>query len=134
MNKTDAIFELSAPYDNPFQGNARRLLFVCSAGLLRSATGANLWATKGANTRSCGTHFYALTPLSANLILWAHKIIFVNDDNYKTALNTFQEHGTLQHALFNKSIVLSIEDDYSYNDPHLVHLFETQLNEDILDK
>lgn len=37
---TDKIFQLTTPYDNPYQGKTPRWLFVCSAGLLRSPTGA----------------------------------------------------------------------------------------------
>ena len=57
--KTEEIFELSAPYNNPYQGTDKKLLFVCSAGLLRSATAANLFAKKGYNTRGCGSAEYA---------------------------------------------------------------------------
>ena len=123
---TDNIFELSAPYDNFYQGKDKRLLFVCSAGILRSATGANLFAKKGYNTRTCGTHEYALVPLTANLIMWAHQIIFVNPDNYHKALTTFHESSILRF-LQDKSQVLNIEDDYMYNDPTLIRLLEEQV-------
>jgi hypothetical protein len=46
MNKTNEI-KLSCPYNNPYQGEYFKALFVCSAGLLRSATAANLFAKKG---------------------------------------------------------------------------------------
>lgn len=126
MNKTDEIFLLSAPYDNPNQGTDKRLLFVCSAGLLRSATGANLYAKKGHNTRNCGTHEYALIPLSVNLIAWADNIIFVNGDNYKKALNVF-EGDDMVHMLIEKSYVLNIPDIFAYNDPMLIRFLEEQI-------
>ena len=132
MNKTEAIFQTTAPYNNYYQDieNYKRLLFVCSAGLLRSATGSNLYSQKGYNTRACGTHEYALVPLSANLIQWADKIIFVNKENYVTALSTFA--GTeLDEPLRNKSKVLDIPDQYSFMDPHLVKFYQEQLGEDV---
>lgn len=126
--KTEAIFQLSAPYDNPYQGTDKRLLFVCSAGILRSATGANLYAKKGFNTRNCGTHAYALIPLSANLIMWADKIIFVNKENYLTATDVFKASEVFA-PLYDKSVVLNIPDDYEYNNPELIKHFEEQLGE-----
>jgi predicted protein tyrosine phosphatase len=123
---TDKIFECSAPYDIEAQGADPRLLFVCSAGLLRSATGANLYAKKGYNTRNCGTHQYALIPLSANLIMWAHQIIFVNRENFILAKATFLNTG-YDEDMERKSIVLDIEDDYNYNNPELIAILEKQL-------
>ncbi|HET8686145.1 MAG TPA: hypothetical protein VFM18_05700, partial [Methanosarcina sp.] len=84
--KTESIFKLTAPYSNPYQGNDKRILFVCSAGILRSATAANLFAKKGHNTRCCGSESYALIPFSENLKAWAHKIFFVNEYNYKSVI------------------------------------------------
>lgn len=125
MNKlTEDIFKLSAPYDNPYQGTDPKILFVCSAGLLRSATGANLFAKKGYNTRNCGTHDYALIPLSSNLIHWADKIFFVNRENFDTAMFTFEAIPHLLDLLESKSTVLDIPDEYPYNHPELVKLLE----------
>lgn len=128
MTKTEQIFQLSAPYDNPYQGTAKRLLFVCSAGLLRSPTGASLYNKKGYNTRSCGSSSYALIPLSANLIAWADKIIFVNVENAHQAANTFHKT-SVEEDLIRKQIVLDIPDNYDYNNPELQQHFEQQLND-----
>lgn len=126
MTKTEQLFELSAPYNNPYQGEDKRLLFVCSAGLLRSATGANLYAKKGYNTRNCGTHAYALIPLSVNLIMWAHKIIFVNEENYLHAMKTFAV-SDYNEDIQQKGIILNIKDNYEYNHPELIKQLEEQL-------
>ena len=126
MNITDKIFQLNAPYDNPYQGSDKRLLFVCSAGILRSATAANLFAKKGYNTRNCGTHQYALIPLSSNLIYWAHKIYFVNYENYRQAQRTFEGHDYEYNRIL-KADVLTIPDDYAYNDPELIKHLEEQI-------
>lgn len=134
MNKTDQIFRLTAPYDNPYQNfrEYKRLLFVCSAGLLRSATGATIFSNRGFNTRTAGTHEYALVPLSVNLIEWADKIIFVNRENYENALMTFKDHKSAHQHLMATDItkVLDIPDQYSYMDPRLIRAFEEQLKLD----
>lgn len=123
---TEDVFKLTAPYDNPYQGVDPKILFVCSAGLLRSATGANHFAKKGYNTRNCGTHSYALIPLSNNLINWAHKIFFVNQENYDQATFTFEALPHLLDMLEHKSTVLNIPDNYPYNHPELIQLLEEQ--------
>lgn len=126
--KNAAIFNTNAPYNNQFQGAAPRYLFVCSAGLLRSPTGASLAALRGINARSCGSNFnYALIPCSANLINWAEKIVFVNPENYEQLLDNFLEHQELVEKIEQKKIVLNIPDHYEYMDPQLQRLFETQL-------
>ena len=119
-NLTDRIFELTAPYDNPYQGLDKKLLFVCSAGILRSATAANLFAKKGYNTRSCGSHEYALIPFSTNLLMWADKIYFVNRENYNTVFHKWQNY----NELINKSKILDIPDSYEYNNQELLSIFE----------
>lgn len=125
--KTNEIFKLSAPYANPFQGTGLRLLFVCSAGLLRSPTGANLFAKKGYNTRSAGSSPYALIPLSANLIAWADAIFFVNEENFLEAIDTFDQHNKFSNELKEKAVVLDIPDNFEYNHPTLVQLLDTEV-------
>lgn len=127
-NLTDKIFELSAPYDNPYQGTEKRVLFVCSAGLLRSATAANIYAGMGYNTRAAGSSSYALIPLSANLIAWAQLIVFVNKENHKEAMDVFKNEDNAVDKLVN-SIVLDIPDVYEYKHPKLIAAFKTQLKD-----
>jgi predicted protein tyrosine phosphatase len=127
--KNDAIFKTTAPYRNPYQGRDPRWLFVCSAGLLRSPTGAALAVKKGLNARSCGSAIdFALIPISANLINWADKIVFVNDRNYHDSLELFADTGTLHYQLTTKSLVLDIIDMYDYNEPELITEFEKQID------
>ena len=125
--KTEEIFRLTAPYNNPYQGSDFKALFVCSAGLLRSATAANLFAKKGWNTRGCGSEDYALISLSKNLIAWADKIYFVQKSNYSTALLTFREHEDTLEVLKRKAVVLDIEDSFPYNHPELIKQLEEQV-------
>jgi predicted protein tyrosine phosphatase len=126
--KNAAIFNTTAPYSNPYQGNTPRWLFVCSAGLLRSPTGAALAVKHGINSRSCGSNFnYALVPCSANLINWAEKIIFVNPENLFQLEDNFIAHKDLLAQIEQKQVVLSIPDSYEYMAPELQSFFETQL-------
>ena len=126
--KNYEIFNTNAPYSNSYQGNAPRWLFVCSAGLLRSPTGATMAAFHGINARSCGSNFnYALVPCSANLILWADLIIFVNQDNFDQLDLNYVGHYDLLKTIEQKAIVLSIEDEYEYMSPELQQLFNEQL-------
>lgn len=120
--KTQQIFEATAPYNNACQGSYHRALFVCSAGMLRSATAAVVGDSLGMNTRACGSESYALIPLSANLILWADTIYFVNEYNYYGALQQFSEYATLEADIRRKAVVWDIEDVYDYRDPELMQI------------
>ncbi len=135
MNKFEAgtknaeIFNTTAPYNNYNQGSDPRWLFVCSAGLLRSPTGAALAIRKGLNARSCGSAIdYALIPISANLIMWAHKIVFVSKENYQEALELFKDHEMLSHLIVVRSLVLDIPDIYNFNESDLNIEFEKQID------
>ena len=125
--KTEEIFKLSAPYKNPYQGDSERLLFVCSAGILRSATSATIAAKMGYNARSCGTAEYALIPLSVNLIFWADHIFFVNEENFKAALKIGFEDSVIE-TMGEKTTVWNIKDVYDYMEPRLVEVIESKLS------
>lgn len=63
---------------NPYQGNAKRVLVVCSAGLLRSPTAA--WVLSNPpynyNTRAAGIEeSYALIPVDEVLLEWADEVV-----------------------------------------------------------
>lgn len=124
---TEKIFQLSAPYDNPYQGEAMRYLFVCSAGLLRSPTAAAVAIKNGINARSCGSNpNYALIPLSVNLIAWAEKIFFMNQKNYDQALANFKPTGW-DEDIAEKAVVWDIPDRFEYGNAQLVQLIQEKL-------
>jgi predicted protein tyrosine phosphatase len=126
--KNAEIFKTTSPYNNHYQGNNARWLFVCSAGLLRSPTGAALAIKKGINARSCGSNFnYALIPCSANLIRWADKIVIVNGENLWQLEDNFLGHKELLEQIEQKQIVLNIPDNFEYMDLELVQMFEDEL-------
>lgn len=118
MSKTSKIFELTTPFNNQYQGNATRLLFVCSVGMLRSPTAADVATGMGFNARSCGTDSMSLIPLSANLIMWADKIVFMNRENYEQAMHTFRNTGYEEDIETKKSFI-HVDDDYNRDDPQL---------------
>ena len=125
--KNSMIFSSSAPYRNKYQGHYDRLLFVCSAGLLRSPTGATMAAQRGHNARSAGSNFnYALIPVTANLIAWADQIVCVNQENLEQLEYNFLEHQHIIDNLTEKVVVLDIPDEYEYMDPKLQACFEKQ--------
>ena len=108
---------------NSFQGNTKKVLTVCSAGLLRSATLQNFLIKEyGYNVRNCGTvEEYALIPISEALVLWADEIVFVNQSNFDMVKKEIYELGVL-----DKCKVLDIPDMYHFNDPELVKICKEQ--------
>lgn len=109
--------------DNVFQGDTKRVLCVCSAGLLRSATLQNFLIKEyGYNVRNCGTEeSYALIPISEALVTWADEIIFVNQDNFNNVKGEIEEMGMLE-----KCKVLDIPDQYEFNNPELLKIIKEQ--------
>lgn len=109
---------------NPYQGKDKKVVFVCSMGILRSATAARIYAHKY-NTRSAGTWQDALIPLTDTLIAWADEIVFVNKHNYEQVERCFKEHGSSIHDVANVK-VLDIPDSYEHMHPELIKAFEEQ--------
>jgi len=110
---------------NPYQGKAKKVLCVCSAGLLRSPTIAEVLTRKfGYNTRAVGTaEEYALIPISEALLNWADEI-FVTSDQAEVVEDMVEELG-----LYKTVIVLGIPDKYVRNNYMLIRLIEKQLDD-----
>ena len=126
MTMTQMIFKSKSPYNNPYQGKDKKVLFVCSAGILRSATAARIYAKKY-NTRAAGSASYALIPVSHELLLWADEVVFVNRENFLATkinydLDEIKNRGTI-------ITVLDIPDDYEHMHPDLIKHFEKQYEE-----
>lgn len=107
-----------ANISNPFQGDSKKVLCVCSAGLLRSPTLASVLNQEfGYNTRSVGTaKDFALIPLTEALIHWCDEIVFVDEDCKDYLTPEMREEISLSEA---KEITLDVPDNYSYDDPTL---------------
>lgn len=112
---------------NRYQTEAKRVLCVCSASLLRSPTLANVLHQEfGYNTRSAGSsEEYALIPVSVALLYWADEIVFVNVENFKECLYYNEEYDSI---IRRKAVVLSIEDDFEWNAPVLKQSLLDQYN------
>lgn len=106
--------------ENPYQGTDKKVLFVCSAGILRSGTAARIYAKKY-NTRCAGTLSIALIPLTPTLLAWASEIVFVNRENYDSAVLQFGAEN-----IDYKCKVLNIPDQYEHMHPELIKEFKKQ--------
>lgn len=120
MGKTSNMQQGSrCPFKNEYQGLTPRVLFVCSAGLLRSATCATLGSQEGWNTRTAGTDFdHALVYANQNLYDWADIVVFVNRENYDEAL--------ADNKIINpeRVVIASIPDCYNYMEDGLQNLIK----------
>ena len=114
---------------NPYQGKDRRVLTVCSGGVLRSPTAATMMTTLfGYNTRSCGTEDYALIPLTPALILWAQEIVCAEQHHANVVMDAINNHYDLEDAR-PLVYVLGIQDDYDYMDGELQQLIHSKFDE-----
>lgn len=112
---------------SPYQGKYKRVLCVCSAGLLRSPTVA--WFLSNPpynfNTRAVGIDTgHALIPLDAVLLHWADEIVVMDE---------YQEHvinQQLKNQDANKRVInLKIGDNFEYRDKGLLHVIEMRCGE-----
>ena len=104
---------------NPYQGKTKKILCICSAGLLRSPTLAGELYKRGYNTRAAGIHDYALIQVDEVLIRWADLIIFVTE-GLKNSISSKIEH--------KQVIELGIPDIYPYRDPELVEIINKEID------
>ena len=109
---------------NRFQGSQKRVLCLCSAGLLRSATIADILVKTGKyNVRNAGcSQEYALIPLSTALLHWADEIVVVQE------WEEFVREALTSEGLDNTPMTsLDIPDEYERNDPVLIELVKDGL-------
>lgn len=107
--------------DNPWQGSYKRVLCVCSAGLLRSPTAAWVLSQEpyNFNTRAAGlTKEFALIPVDKVLLAWATEVVCMNSE---------QAEKLREMAGDDKPIVnLSIPDTFGYRNPDLIELIKSR--------
>lgn len=94
---------------NPYQGDSKKVVFVCSGGILRSATAAH-WAAEHLrwNTRSAGIYEEAIPHVTRNLLVWAERIYCME-----------RYHADYISTRFNKEFddkikILNVKDKYRY--------------------
>jgi len=114
---------------NMYQTGVKKVLCICSAGLLRSPTMAVVLSQPpyNYNTRAAGVSIeYALIPVDDVLIHWADEIVCV-EERIKDAL-------VADFDVDNTSIkVLNIPDNYEYRNPELIELIKEQYDNTLRD-
>lgn len=105
---------------NPYQGKYKRVLTVCSAGLLRSPTIAwYIQSVSDYNCRAVGIHDYALVPIDDVLVHWADIIICADEDKL--------QYLKANYDLTNKKIYnFDIPDIYEYKNKDLIDMIATK--------
>lgn len=106
---------------NLHQGDYKKVLCVCSGGLLRSPTAALVLAQDPFlfNTRSAGLADYALNPVDNLLLMWCGEIVVMEKEHAFAVQDMLAQLGQ-----FGKKTVvnLDIPDQYPYRDPALMGL------------
>lgn len=101
------------------QGESKKVLCVCSAGLLRSPTAAIVLSREpfNFNTRAVGIiKQFALIPIDEVLLEWADEVVCMEQEQYD-----------LLKKMTKKPIVcLEIQDSYEYRDEGLMWLIEAK--------
>jgi len=111
---------------NPYQGNEKKVLCVCSAGMMRSATTAVvLNRDYNYNTRAVGVNkTYALIPINTQLLYWADEIVCAEWEHAKKVMDLIDECMLKEDAEITKNSIkiLNIPDTYGYMDEDLINL------------
>lgn len=108
---------------NPYQGKYKRVLCVCSAGLLRSPTVAWVLSNEpfNFNTRAVGIDLgHALIPLDDVLLEWADEVIVMDEYQQKV----------LQERTKKPVVNLRIGDNFEYRDKGLVTIIRMRYQEE----
>ncbi len=104
---------------NPYQGKDKKVLFVCSMGILRSATGSRIYGHKY-NTRSAGSYDEALIQVTGPLLEWADEIVYVQKHNYDDVVRRFGKDFDY------KTKVIDIPDNYEHMHPEIIKAYNEQ--------
>ncbi len=107
------------------QGDYKKVLCVCSAGLLRSPTTAVVLSQDpyNYNTRAAGlVESFALIPVDRVLLEWADEIVCMTQDQKEELEEKLKALGHISTNV----ICLDIDDSYRYRDPELIKLIKKQ--------
>jgi len=103
---------------NPHQGDYKKVLCVCSAGLLRSPTTAEVLSRVfDYNTRAVGLDVdYALIPIDQYQVDWADEIVCMG----------LSQKVRIDASFVPKNPVVNLEipDIYGFRDPDLIQMVE----------
>lgn len=111
------------------QGTQKRVLCVCTMGLLRSPTAA--WVLSNDpfnwNTRSAGVDGEALVPLSLALVDWADEFVCMEQE-HRHKLEKFLHRAAKKfydvRIPMKKVHTFNIPDEYEFRQPELVELMK----------
>jgi len=109
-----------ANVNNQYQGDYKRVLCVCSAGLLRSPTIAYVLSQEpyNCNTRAAGmSEEYGLIIVDDYLINWAQEIVFADKEHEMDFIEEYGEPGIPIQTL-------NLPDKYPYRHPELIQLIK----------
>lgn len=109
---------------NPYQTEAKKVLVLCSAGLLRSPTVANvLHKEYGFNTRAAGvSEEYALIVADDVLLAWADEVVCVHPRVHEDVEERLKKYDA-------RVIVLDLSDKYEWNNSELRALAKKQYDD-----
>lgn len=110
---------------NPYQSIRKKVLCVCSAGLLRSPTTAWILSNEpfDFNTRACGADVdFALIPIDPVLVMWADEVVCMNKYQAEQ-VREFKQLGDKQVH------VLDVPDTFEFRDPELVKIITKKCEE-----
>ena len=113
---------------NRNQGRYKRVLCVCSAGMLRSPTIAWVLSNEpyNCNVRVVGAvPEYALVPVDEVLLWWAEEIVCA-DEEHKVAIKELLDAAAHTDKIIH---VLHVPDHFKFRDPKLVAMIEKRLRE-----
>lgn len=101
----------------------KNVLFVCSQNKLRSPTAEQVFSEHpGIEVASAGTNNDAETPLTSELVRWAH-LIFVMEKGHRNKVQT-RFKADLKDT---RVICLDIPDEYEFMDELLVQLLRARV-------
>ena len=113
---------------NPHQGKMKKVLCLCSAGLLRSPSIA--WVLSNPpynfNTRAAGvSKEYALIPLDVYLLEWADEIVCADKDHLSYVHEMLKDINISEQ---NKPVhCFNIPDCHRTRDPKLIKIIEAEV-------
>ena len=101
----------------------KRILFVCSQNRLRSPTAENVFSQwPGVEVMSAGLSNDATTPVSSQLIEWAHVVVVMEKLHKNKITKKFSAY-----LKGKRVIVLDIPDEYEYMQPELVQILKEKV-------
>ena len=113
---------------NYYQGEAKRVLTVCSASVLRSPTAAVVLNQEyGYNTKAAGVSLeYAIVPVTGKLLTWCQEIVVMENWQAHEIIEMLEIMG-----IDRPVICLNIDDNYYYMQPELVSIIKQRYDQQV---